>query len=331
MRQSNQNPFFTVVVPLHNKISTIDQALKSIQLQTFNDFEIIIVDDASTDSGINRIKEFPRLINKTTILKRDYPGNGGYAARNLAAAHAKGAYLTFLDADDIWFPNHLESARLIINKSSDFSLICTSHEELYQGKIIKLGSQFNRVYSRSEFLRLYSKIDLIHTNSVIISTKNFRSVGGFPEQSVKRGGDHLLWLKLVLINKPLFLTSKITSRYCRDHSGVVGKIETSEGIHPVTDKVKEIINGREYISLNLSSQDIKFLKQLANRKQFHWLLHRRAIGLSVKRELKVIFWEVLNLRGWMNIILLICPPFVLSFLFYLRKNLSNLLLFSNIK
>lgn len=90
---------FTVVVPTCNRAALLREALDSVLTQTFTDFEVIVVDDGSTD-------ETPSVVAGYGDRVRSYrqANRGPGAARNLGAAHAKGDYLAFLDSDDLWFP-----------------------------------------------------------------------------------------------------------------------------------------------------------------------------------------------------------------------------------
>ena len=110
-------PFFTAVIPVYNKGPHVARAIKSVLDQTFQDFELVLVNDASTDNSLAEMKRFadPRI----RILHRDSPGTGGYAARNLGIGEAKAEWVAFLDADDEWYPKHLERMKEIIAKFPD--------------------------------------------------------------------------------------------------------------------------------------------------------------------------------------------------------------------
>src|SRR5262245_20392517 len=96
---------FAVVIPLYNKRPHIARALESVFAQTEAPAEIFVVDDASTDGGLDEVVRHrdPRL----TILRRPEPGPGGYAARNIAVLRPQSDWIAFLDADDAWAPDHL--------------------------------------------------------------------------------------------------------------------------------------------------------------------------------------------------------------------------------
>src|SRR5690554_4317093 len=98
-------PFFSVVIPVFNKEPHVARAINSVLEQTFNNFELIVVCDPSSDNSNFEVEKFedPRI----RIFYRDNPGPGGYAARNLGVEVAKAEWIAFLDADDEWYPWHL--------------------------------------------------------------------------------------------------------------------------------------------------------------------------------------------------------------------------------
>lgn len=100
-----RTPFFSVVIPTHNRVNLLDQAIRSVLQQTFTDFEIIVVDDHSTDNTQIRLAEYddPRL----TYFLNDH-SRGGAGARNAGIARAQGEWVAFLDDDDVWLPQKLE-------------------------------------------------------------------------------------------------------------------------------------------------------------------------------------------------------------------------------
>ena len=97
-------PFLSVIIPLYNKESYIKNTLRSVLEQNFTDFEIIIVNDGSTDNSLEIVSSF----KDERIQVIHQPNSGASSSRNKAIQSAKTQYIAFLDADDFWFPNHLE-------------------------------------------------------------------------------------------------------------------------------------------------------------------------------------------------------------------------------
>ena len=100
----------SVIIPLYNKAPYLRRALDSIAAQTFADFEVIVVDDGSTDDGATIVEKYPD--SRFRLIRQANAGPG--AARNAGIAQARGELIAFLDADDEWLPEFLyESVRLL--------------------------------------------------------------------------------------------------------------------------------------------------------------------------------------------------------------------------
>jgi glycosyltransferase involved in cell wall biosynthesis len=106
------SPFFSIIIPTYNRSNIIENTIQSVLNQTFQNFELIIVDDGSTDNTEEVVKPF--LSEKIRFFKIQNSERG--YARNFGAKQAKGKWLNFFDSDDILYNNHLETAFNIINK-----------------------------------------------------------------------------------------------------------------------------------------------------------------------------------------------------------------------
>src|SRR5215510_6541262 len=92
-------PFFSVIIPTFNRADLLASTLESVFAQRCKEFEVIVVDDGSTDGTINYLKSLRKHVS---VYQQSNRGAG--AARNLGVRYAKGKYLAFLDSDDVWFP-----------------------------------------------------------------------------------------------------------------------------------------------------------------------------------------------------------------------------------
>jgi len=110
------NPKVTVVIPTYNRADTISRAIDSVILQTFEDFELLVVDDASEDNTGEILKTYddPRI-----RYLRHKKNQGGGMARNTGIKHSRGDYIAFLDSDDRWLSNKLEKQVAAMNAASD--------------------------------------------------------------------------------------------------------------------------------------------------------------------------------------------------------------------
>lgn len=98
------HPFFSIVIPTYNRVDTIQESIKSVLKQTFENYELIVVDDGSTDNTEKVVSSI-----QDNRIRYIYQGNAGVSqARNTGATHARGEYLLFLDSDDSFTPRYLE-------------------------------------------------------------------------------------------------------------------------------------------------------------------------------------------------------------------------------
>ena len=112
----------TVVIPLYNKAHTIKDTLNTVLNQTYSEYEIIIVNDGSTDNGVQIIKD---NFNDKRIRIINQKNFGVSVARNRGIKEAKYNYIALLDADDNWHPDYLSIMQDAINKYPNSSLICS--------------------------------------------------------------------------------------------------------------------------------------------------------------------------------------------------------------
>ena len=105
-------PRFSVIIPIYNKEKDVETTIKSVLNQTYIDYEIILVDDGSTDNSLNIVN----AIEDDRIQIFTKQNEGVSKTRNYGITKAKAEYIAFLDADDYWYPNHLEILHNLIKK-----------------------------------------------------------------------------------------------------------------------------------------------------------------------------------------------------------------------
>ena len=127
------NPFFSVVIPLYNKEDYIEDTLQSVLNQTFQDFEVIIIDDGSTDNSLIQAQKIKD--SRITFLKNSQ-NKGLSETRNIGIHHAKGQVIALLDADDIWLPSFLQNIKDLHDQYSEASIYATDYTEIHSNKNI---------------------------------------------------------------------------------------------------------------------------------------------------------------------------------------------------
>jgi glycosyltransferase involved in cell wall biosynthesis len=125
--------FFTVIIPLYNKEKYIENAIKSVLNQTFTDFNLVIVNDCSTDKSVEIASKY---ISDTVEFIHHKKNAGLAAARNSGIKNTNSNYITYLDADDLWKPTFLESIFQLIQNFPEARIFGTNYEEIW-GAVIK--------------------------------------------------------------------------------------------------------------------------------------------------------------------------------------------------
>lgn len=204
--------FISIVIPLYNKARHIEDTLKAVLSQTHQDFEIIVVDDGSTDGGGEIVSNF-----KDSRIKFIQQENGGVSkARNTGIEHSSYELIAFLDADDIWLPEHLETINRMATHFKDAGLYATSyiirtaqydrHLKTYG---IPSGNFEGIVPDYFESVALGDNITW--SSAVAVKKSVFQNVGMFPI-GVRMGEDLDTWFR-ILLKYPICFSSKETAIY----------------------------------------------------------------------------------------------------------------------
>jgi len=122
-------PFISVIIPLYNKEMFIEATLLSVLNQTFSDYEIIIINDGSTDDSVRNATKTLRGYNNYNIITQENKGLS--ATRNIGISHAKGEIIALLDADDLWDKRYLEEIKKLCLKYPEAALFGTDYFEKY--------------------------------------------------------------------------------------------------------------------------------------------------------------------------------------------------------
>lgn len=166
---------FSVVIPLYNKERFLSATLSSVELQTFKDFEVIIVDDSSTDNSFNIAKTFEKDKRFKVYTKL----NGGVSdTRNFGIEKAVGQYICFLDADDIWDSSYLQEVYRLVKKYPDYDVFCLGYSS-FNNVIEDAYAKYNlRKYIKTDdavidFFRysVLRKGSIALTSAVVVSKK----------------------------------------------------------------------------------------------------------------------------------------------------------------
>ena len=202
---------FTVIIPLYNKAPYIGKALRSVLDQTFTDFEVIVVDDGSTDESARLAEE--SLSNASVEWQLIRQENAGVStARNNGAAHSKGEYLCFLDDDDWWDSSFLERMDWLIKEYPDAGIWGTNYYYVKNGRkrVCVPGAETGYI----NYCKVYAEGMAMPLTSISVAVRPavYDEFHGF-NPALKLGEDFDLWIKIALYYKVAFLNEPLAFYY----------------------------------------------------------------------------------------------------------------------
>lgn len=177
----------TIIMPLYNCKDYINDSIESVIHQTYQNWELIVIDDNSSDNSAEIVQNIQKKDKRIQLIK--LKTNGGPArARNIGIKESKGRYLAFLDSDDIWHRDKLK-IQIEFMKKKDVSFTFTSFKRIYYNGKTRQFNVPNQVTYRSIL-----KKNIICNSSVIIDTKTLGKVF-YPD--IRKRQDYGLWLYLL--------------------------------------------------------------------------------------------------------------------------------------
>lgn len=209
-----ESPKVSVVIPLYNKGEYIADTLSSVLNQTFPDFEVLVVNDGSTDHGLQAVRAFAD--SRIKVLEQS--NQGVSSARNLGIREAQAPYIAFLDADDIWEPSYLEEMAKFIAQYPACGLYVAAHKVAEKNRVFAppahLSTGLVPDYFKAE---LENKITRL--SSTVVPRTVCQEVGCFPKGMVS--GEDSYFCGKVAISYPVAFLSKPLVIYNQQFSGLL--------------------------------------------------------------------------------------------------------------
>lgn len=263
----NKKPYFSVVMPTFNRANIIRKSIESVLSQTFKNFELIIVDNNSSDNTENIINSFD---DERIFLKKI--NNEGIVAksRNLGVKIATSEYIAFIDSDDLWSEDKLEQCILEIKKGNNF---------IYHNfSIYKNGKKINEFKGRqlknNQHLDLYKNGNCIFNSGVVIKKTFLENIGLIPEDREFIGcEDFITWFKITKNFKSTHLAKNLGS-YNLDGNNL-----TNPKLSEINSKALKIFFEKE-------------LKDHEYKNYPQWLGYKLCKSLYDQRKLTEFFSEI---------------------------------------
>lgn len=236
---------FSVVIPLYNKEQYICRAVDSVLNQTYEQFELIVVDDGSTDRSAELVENIKD--DRVRVIRQDNQGEG--PARNSGVLAASNHWVAFLDADDAWLPDHLREISNIINRFDKVAMVSTSCIETNDSsKKVNIDNNLDaNIRIINYFIEAAKDIGIVNSTSVAIKKEVFEEVGGF--SNFRAGTDLEYWARVAL-KYSVAKSNRITCCYYRNTGGVME--ELSRISHPTEHMIQRLNDLSPSVSYLLS-------------------------------------------------------------------------------
>jgi GT2 family glycosyltransferase len=209
----NPMPLFSVVTPVFNRMELLRETLDSILRQRFTDFEILVVDDGSSDGSAAAARGFG---NKVRVLEQANGGPG--VARNLGCHHARGRYVAFLDSDDLWFPWTLETFATLISRHQYPAILSARLVEFSDpAELAELKAGGIRACAFPDYYASHGTGYFVGAGMAVLRRDAFLAAGGFTDRRIN-AEDHDLILRMGTMPGFVQVLAPITLGW-RRHSG----------------------------------------------------------------------------------------------------------------
>jgi len=201
---------FSVVISIYNKEKQLQNTIASVLNQTYSNFEVIVINDGSTDNSLNLLKQ----ITDTRLRIIDQPNQGASAARNQGIKDAKNNFIALLDGDDIWLPNYLEDMTKVIELHSREHVFASAIANTYNSKIVPVeyGFEDNEPIKIRNYFKNSTYNYTLLTSSSTIFKKSILKKTGLYDTAIISGQDVDFWARIGM-HFPVVFLNKILVHY----------------------------------------------------------------------------------------------------------------------
>ena len=250
----------SVIIPTYNRENYISETIESVLNQTFQDFEIIVIDDGSTDKTKTKLEKF-----KSKIKLIEQKNSERAVSRNNGVKNSSGEYIAFLDSDDLWASDKLEKqVEILDNKKNMILTYCQSFRINEKSKKIKTAKRQLQGHNGPIFDKLLLR-NFIVSATPLIRRENFDKTNGFESKYIPYE-DWEFWLRFSLMGDFSFLNQPLA--YYRIHPQQSVKLTNAKKIEEVTTLLLE----DSFKLRNISDQIKNKSLGLANLRFCYWYL-----------------------------------------------------------
>lgn len=292
------NPFFSVIITLFNKEALIKSTVESVLNQTFEDFEIIIINDGSTDNSLEVIN----LFNDQKIKIFTTKNQGASQSRNKGIELASANYIALLDGDDLWNKNYLDEMYKAISTYKHLSVFCCGLVQKYTNKCVPVNYNFipKQKYEVHNYFKTSLKFSILSSSSIVFKKEIIKTIGAF-DSAIVSGQDTDMWIRIGLHYDILFINKNLA--FYRHIPNSLSNTTFEASKKPTFEKYKDLEKNnkdlKKFLDLNRYSLAI-MCKVNTQKKAFNFYksqlnsanlsLQKRVLLHLPKRILDILLW-----------------------------------------
>jgi len=291
----SNKPYFSVVIPTYNCADLLNRAIDSVLAQTFQDFEIIVVDNSSTDDTDVILNSYSE--NRLRVLKVENKGIIAHS-RNIGINNAQGRWIAFLDSDDVWKSEKLEKVKKNINQNAHAILFCHHEYLIHEGILVK--QLIYGPFGPLTYDDLLFKRNCISTSAVCLRSDIAKTSGGFSEESdFVTAEDYEYWIRLSQLREFIIINEVLGECHSHDRNTSSNAIVHTKALiavkkHHYNLWLSKYPNGQKRVKYGLG---IVYLD--ASR-----ILHKAGLFLNaIKFQIKAISLNPIQIRAWVFLLL----------------------------
>lgn len=247
-----KSPLVSIIIPTFNRANVLKNAIFSVLTQTYQEFELLVVNDGSRDETIKTVEgiDDPRL----TLISQSQSGVS--AARNSGVKNSSGSFIAFLDSDDIWQKEKLKKQITFLEQNPELSILQTEEIWIRHGK--RVNPKNKHLKPSGDIFPESLHLCTITPSSVIMTRELFDDSGGFDE-SMPACEDYDLWLRITCDHKIGLLREKLLTRYGGHEDQLSFK-------YPAMDRFRIYSLAKILFSNHLNTDQITLVKKVLIQK-----------------------------------------------------------------
>ncbi len=283
----------SIIIPVYNGEKTIRETIYSVLNQTYKNLEIIIINDGSTDSTLEVISSIPN----SNIKVFSYPNTGVSTSRNRGIALAKGEYISFIDADDLWIPDKLEAQFNALQENPQAAVAYSWTDWINESGEVIYGGGHHQI-SGDVYAHLFLG-DFIEGGSNVLIRKSALDKVGIFDETVNFSEDWEMWLRLAA-QYQFVVVPRTQILYRISHqSASCNVLQMEKSSLQVIDKaILQSPQPIEHLKSHCLANRYKYLTYKAlqgESKQNQGLLGLRFLGVALRNDISLIqkrvFWK----------------------------------------